>query len=852
MNLANLLDRHPTTIMPSALLRQAWVWANTTRRRRWTTRAVVALLVVLGIPGLLDAVANATTDGSLGDSTSAAMGIPAVRDSSGVPITSYFVVSKKPGILNPIGVAVNVCFGFVFLIWILGSNFAIWILDFGVGLRIIAFIGKPVRSIANSMYDMFSSPYILISFAGIGAFIVAWFIMRGFYSKATMQIVVMGGTAVLGPLFLRDPIGELIGSDGWLALGRNLGISVGAGLSGDTRPNPQNILARMQADMVDAFVRKPLQILNFGHVVDGSPLCKANWSQGMLHGTEKGARELLEQCGDRAAVAMTDELSWGQAGNMLLLLLMGIVLWICLTRVSLYIMRTVIDGLAMAVATIFCFCAGGFVYGRLQIFMVRCAFHGAYCCFELAMVIAGTYAVMLLMSGQPIVISLLLVLLMLMRGKRFMKAFENGAEDIVNRFAAATQGGFGSPGKAAAVSGGSGGGGTSGAGAKRTLRNRAFTDLNNFNAMVGWQLSERLVGVPMMLKPDARRLRLAQQLGLPYLTDRRMVESGAAANYKNIQATQGAVDWAARYRRNFGAQANLFGETAAALQGFMRMGGTLENGLGGLITAGYANEEVNDLVIGARQAMESRGGYMAFQNDHLGLLSAASRHAENTAMRLMRSEATPQEVAASYANLYQIADQYRINTGRAVSLDRPDELDGPMRRYVAAFIGRPQEFDTPPDLGRMKALELIVDGKEHLLMQGLTAETRPGNYRGLYGDPDFPVTQGIVSELTSIFGDSFDNPQKVQIAQRMLSATRIQLSDRYLSASRYVLDHPTDPQGVRDLRWLDFVHSETKKAVPSFDTAPTPPRSTEIPEHLRRNFAGPLSPVDVLLGNRNP
>src|SRR5262249_35015135 len=112
--------------------------------------------------------------------------------------------------------------------------------------------------------------------------------------------------ASLSALFLRDPLGEVLFPDGMLAQGRNVGLSVAAGLNGDNNPNPEALVDTMQHNMVDNFVRHPLQVWNFGHVVDERPGCASAWSSGISAGSDSQVKKGLKSCGDSAAASAAD------------------------------------------------------------------------------------------------------------------------------------------------------------------------------------------------------------------------------------------------------------------------------------------------------------------------------------------------------------------------------------------------------------------------------------------------------------------------------------------------------------------------------------------------------------------
>jgi hypothetical protein len=102
-----------------------------------------------------------------------------------------------------------------------------------------------------------------------------------------------------------DPAGMMYGPDGLLAFGRRVGFSTaeaathngpisGGGLAGQ--------VDTMTASLITHAVREPLQVFNFGHVVDRVGGCAGQWSAAVAQGASDGPITAMARCGDGAAV----------------------------------------------------------------------------------------------------------------------------------------------------------------------------------------------------------------------------------------------------------------------------------------------------------------------------------------------------------------------------------------------------------------------------------------------------------------------------------------------------------------------------------------------------------------------
>lgn len=124
--------------------------------------------------------------------------------------------------------------------------------------------------------------------------------------------------------------------------------------------------------LADNFARHPLQVWNFGHVIDNvSPRCRAAWTVGIQSGDESRVKKGLARCGDSLAAAKAENPTVGQAGTGLVLLLFGTILLLFGAYLAIKVMGSALDAIYHAFMGIFGFAAGGFIYGPTQTFLVR-------------------------------------------------------------------------------------------------------------------------------------------------------------------------------------------------------------------------------------------------------------------------------------------------------------------------------------------------------------------------------------------------------------------------------------------------------------------------------------------------
>lgn len=390
----------PAYWSPQEVFRRCRGWISATRRRRWTAWILVAIFMLFVFPGVMSAFATAQTDSdTTASSVNSATSWMEIHDSSGVPLSNYMFVTNHGSLFHPGNTFLSAMILVIFAPWGLIVTTSNWVVGKTFSFGWLDMIGSPLQKAAENMTDQIATPVMLFLAVTVGAFPLAVFIIRGYPARAVAGIVAVFVVAVLSPLVLDHPLEDVVSSSGLLAQGRNVGIAVAAGLNGNSNPDANQLVAAMQAQMVDNYARRPLQVVNYGHVVDEKPACKSAWSAGMMAGNEDQVKNGLKNCGDSAAYAAANNPSWGQFGGMLLLLLMAIISFISFGYMSIRVIWTGLDAIYYGFLMIFGFAAGGYIYGPTQTWTIRCAVHAFYSAALMATNIIFSATVMLLMNS---------------------------------------------------------------------------------------------------------------------------------------------------------------------------------------------------------------------------------------------------------------------------------------------------------------------------------------------------------------------------------------------------------------------------------------------------------------------
>ncbi|MEU0502359.1 hypothetical protein [Nocardia sp. NPDC005998] len=781
--------------------------------RRWATRILLGLFLLFVCPILLGAVASAETGArTTGSSVGSALGWTHVKDSSGVELSSYMFATDHGSVLHPGNTAVSLVLGLEFAGWKILVTTAIWLIGYALSFQWLNIVSKPLQGVAHSLTGQIATPIMLVTAATIGAFFVAWFVTRGFYAKATMQVVTMVGVAILGPIFLAEPLADVLSSDGLLAEGRDLGISVAAGLNGNGNADPSHSVATMQATLADNFARRPLQVWNYGHVVDEQPACKSAWSAGMSAGNEDRVKNSISSCGDRVAKESVDNPNFEQIATGLLLLLAGTVLLAFGAVLAIKVIRAALDTIYHGLMSIFGFAAGGFVYGPTQTFLVRNMVDGVIAAARMTAftIFLGVYVLILgdlfrLAGDQVMVVfvigAIVMIIAILQLGK-LSKSLDKGNEWVANRFALAIQGSGG--GRASGSGGGTAlGMGTMGAGHSMS-KMPLLTALGAVSTISNSPATEWLWGrTRSPLRPFSRMERQSQLAQWGFWSSRGV--GGPKGYYAQSYLHRPLFEMAAREAAEANGGINTVRGAAAAMQAVADVGGKSTDAWVAMDVIGFRDERIRYNAIRSWEIVDGNTKDWTLANTHLGHVVAGVQRVQDSSLRLIAGNSDPGEVAADLANLQAAAFRYRRSVPAGVTLDG-GVANGPEEQFVSAYLAAPTS-------------EAILDLQR--------------------------VASGV-APTGPLLGTVFENDHLA--ARRMMGAIGSRQADLVLNSVNDALANPTDQQLLRVARGHISDATITDQALSgakrTSTNTPTPPAQNS-PQ--RPGWARALDPVGQAL-----
>ncbi|MEU6190919.1 hypothetical protein [Nocardia sp. NPDC047038] len=577
----------------------------------------------------------------------------------------------------------------LFAVWQLLSITGVWLPNKALDFQWLNLISAPLQAMARNLTAQIATPLMASTALAIGAFFVGYFIVRALYAKAVTQVATMIVFAIAGVFFLANPLSEALSDHGLLVQGRDLGLSVAAGLNGNSNPNPNQLVATLGATMTDNFVRLPLQVWNTGHVVDSNPSCRAAWSAGMTAGSEDRVRNGMRSCGDGAAYAAMGNPGVGQIGAGLLLLLCAVILLAFAAYLSIKIMWAALDLIYYGFASIFGFAAGGFIYGPTQTFTVRCVVHGFISAGKMGffVIALGVYELLLgslfrAANGQIMVVFVIgagVEIIAIIQVRRLSRNIDEANDWVTNRIGAAIQSG--------GSSGGGGGGGSAlgmglgmgNSGAANSLSPLAMlgaVSTINSSPVTAWMFAGRLNPLSPFSRVDhADKKNKARGLSS---RDLRMAAHGSA--YDRVSA----ADFARQGITRSGARRNSERAAAFAAENVAHTTGMMGSVQYALRMAGISWGRGQRATI-ARADIIRHADDEPLASKHLGRVVAAHKHFERD------FHTNPRMMMARFHGLEASVDRYRGDYGGGVHISEElaqlgrDYIDNPNKAWIDAL-----------------------------------------------------------------------------------------------------------------------------------------------------------------------
>jgi hypothetical protein len=208
---------------------------------------------------------------------------------------------------------------------------AMWVFRLTISTYWVTVLGELARAITTAVLSVTARWGLVAITVPIGVFMGVLAIRRGERGRGATLIMLALFLPALAVSVFSDPAGLMYGPNGLLQFGRRMAFSTaqaathggpisGGGFSGQ--------VDTLTSSLITHVLREPLEVFNFGHVVDRVGGCGPLVSSAWKHGAQDGPITALAQCGDNAAVQYAQNLDGTNVlGGLVLLIAASLFGW---------------------------------------------------------------------------------------------------------------------------------------------------------------------------------------------------------------------------------------------------------------------------------------------------------------------------------------------------------------------------------------------------------------------------------------------------------------------------------------------------------------------------------------------
>lgn len=265
-------DRRPGGITPDDVIRHFLtvvlgpvkrLWARCSRRTRRGVKALttaLVLVVVVGGPAYADGV-----------DTPSALGWINYKDSYGLKIWQYELSLDRGGATSPGKVIWSFFIDTGWQMYRAWIGISCWLVDWTLSFDWLQWITKPALELGDALQKVIDRFGAGPTFLSITAAAGVLLMLRGRWATGFFEIFLALFISAVSVGFLANPIETVAGEDGVLVGSRDLGLTAASGLKndGDTSAAPEETREDVVSMIVETFLRRPAQLVNFGTVLDG-------------------------------------------------------------------------------------------------------------------------------------------------------------------------------------------------------------------------------------------------------------------------------------------------------------------------------------------------------------------------------------------------------------------------------------------------------------------------------------------------------------------------------------------------------------------------------------------------------
>ena len=190
---------------------------------------------------------------------------------------------------------------------------SLWVMRLTISTYWLTVFGEIAIAVTAAVITVTTRWGLVAITVPLGVFVGVLAIRRGEAGRGATMILLAIMMPALALSVFSDPAGMMYGPDGLLMFGRRMGFSTAQAVTHNGAISGGGFLSQVDtltSSLITHVVREPLQVFNFGHVVDRVGSCGAQYSAALqqgaaaasLQGSADGPVKAMARCGDLAAV----------------------------------------------------------------------------------------------------------------------------------------------------------------------------------------------------------------------------------------------------------------------------------------------------------------------------------------------------------------------------------------------------------------------------------------------------------------------------------------------------------------------------------------------------------------------
>ncbi len=206
---------------------------------------------------------------------------------------------------------------------------SLWVMRISVSAYWLLLFGDIARNVTDAVITVTTRWGLVGITTPIGVFLGAMAVRRGEHGRGWTMILVAIAMPLLVVTVFRDPAGLMYGPHGLLQFGRSAAFNTAQAATHNGPIGPGGFNAQIDtltASLITHGLREPLEMFNFGHVVDKVGNCAGAYSEAMRShlGHLTAPVDAMKQCGDMAAVHYAQQLNGANVFTGLVLVLVAL------------------------------------------------------------------------------------------------------------------------------------------------------------------------------------------------------------------------------------------------------------------------------------------------------------------------------------------------------------------------------------------------------------------------------------------------------------------------------------------------------------------------------------------------